>query len=108
MTAKSAGKNQAESRPRYSMLIEWSDRDNCYVVSFPEWEAAGWQGHTDGKTYQEAAKKGAELLESYVMWGQQEGRLPQPTLFDTHFYTDEDEDETDEANATAAGKGKST
>lgn len=26
---------------RYSMLIEWSNLDNTYVVSFPEWERAG-------------------------------------------------------------------
>ncbi len=104
MMAKRKAEGNAETRPRYSMLIEWSDRDNAYVVSFPEWEAAGWQGHTDGKTYQEAARKGAALLESYIMWGQQNGKLPEPALFDTRFYTDEDEatdESSEEANAGA-------
>lgn len=72
---------------RYSMLIEWSDVDQEYVVTFPEWEAAGWSGHTGGKTYQEAAKKGAALLESYIMWRQQDGKpLPKPATFDAHAY----------------------
>jgi predicted RNase H-like HicB family nuclease len=106
MTTTRAAKGDAESRPRYSMLIEWSDRDNTYVVSFPEWEAAGWRGHTDGKTYQEAAKKGAALLESYIMWGQQDGKLPKPALFDTHFYTDDDEDEAEGADTTATAQSR--
>src|SRR5579884_1784902 len=100
------GKNEPGSRPRYSMLIEWSDRDNCYVVSFPEWEAFGWHGHTDGKTYQEAAKKGAEMLDAYITWGQEDGNLPNPALFDTHFYADNDDNNedmsADQASAAAS------
>src|SRR5260370_30195887 len=33
-------------RPRYSMAIQWSDEDEAYIVSLPEWEAHGLIGHT--------------------------------------------------------------
>lgn len=101
MTARST----PGSCPRYSMLIEWSDRDNCYVVSFPEWEAFGWHGHTDGKTYQEAARKGAAMLDAYLAWGQEEGKLPAAALFDTHFYADDEEDAPRDAASTTASTG---
>ena len=102
--AAMTGKSESGHHPRYSMLIEWSDRDNCYVVSFPEWEAFGWRGHTDGKTYQEAAKKGAAMLDAYIAWGEEEGKCPDPALFDTHFYADDDEEDTprDQASASAS------
>jgi hypothetical protein len=33
----------------YTMLIEWSDEDDAYIVSFPEWEEQqGLIGHTHG------------------------------------------------------------
>ena len=43
---------------RYSMVIEWSDEDTLYIVSFPEWEAEGYISHTHGATYEEAAEAG--------------------------------------------------
>ncbi len=102
------------------MLIAWSNMDQQYVVTFPEWEAAGWHGHTGGKTYAEAAKKGALLLESYVMWRQQDGEpLPEVALFDTGFYEAGDTPESlvrdneelmreiAEMDAGAAEKGRS-
>ena len=36
--------------PRYSMTIQWSDEDGMYIVSVPEWEAAGHIAHTHGAT----------------------------------------------------------
>jgi predicted RNase H-like HicB family nuclease len=106
MTVKHKGGN-AESRPRYSMLIEWSNRDNQYVVSFPEWEAAGWSGHTGAKTYEAAAKRGRNMIENYIMWCQEDGKpLPEPALFDTRFYTDDDEDEAEDAITAATAQGK--
>lgn len=32
---------------RYSLVIEWSNEDQTYVVSFPEW---GDNTHTHGET----------------------------------------------------------
>ena len=66
----------------YSMLIEWSDEDQVYVVSFPEWEQAGLIGHTHGDTYVEAVQKGEEMLRFLVESAQAEGdRVPEPRRF---------------------------
>ena len=49
-------------RPQYSMMIEWDPREGgYYVVSFPEWQAAGDIAHEFGATYEEAAARGARL-----------------------------------------------
>lgn len=68
--------------PHYSMLIEWSDEDQAYVVSFPEWEAAGLIGHTHGDTYAEAVSKGEEMLRFLIASAQAEGDpIPEPRRF---------------------------
>ena len=36
---------------RYTIIIQWSAEDQCYVVSLPEW---GDYCHTHGDTYEEA------------------------------------------------------
>lgn len=67
---------------KYSMLIRWSDEDQAYIVSFPEWEAAGHSGHVHGKTYQEAAQHGEELLDNLMEWAKQDGDpIPPPDVF---------------------------
>lgn len=66
---------------KYSMLIRWSDEDQTYIVSFPEWEASGHIGHVHGKTYCEAAQQGEELLENLVEWAKQDGEpMPPPDI----------------------------
>jgi predicted RNase H-like HicB family nuclease len=61
---------------RYSMIIQWSDEDNCYLVHLPEFP---WQHfHTHGKTYQEAAQHGQEVIESLIELYEQDGKsLPE-------------------------------
>ncbi|MBW4639743.1 MAG: type II toxin-antitoxin system HicB family antitoxin [Gloeocapsa sp. UFS-A4-WI-NPMV-4B04] len=65
---------------RYSMVIQWSDEDNCYLVHLPEFS---WQQfHTHGNTYEEAAKHGQEVISSLIEWFQeQEKPLPEPISF---------------------------
>lgn len=64
------------------MLIEWSDEDQTYVVSFPEWEQAGLIGHTHGDTYAEAVQKGEEMLRFLVESAEAEGDpIPEPRQF---------------------------
>jgi antitoxin HicB len=63
----------------YSMLIVWSDEDQAYVVSFPEWEANGFVGHTHGTTYEEALRNGQEVLNMLVKSAGKDGEsLPAP------------------------------
>ena len=65
-------------KSKFQMLIQWSDEDNCYVVSLPDFTGLN-QPCTDGSTYLEAAQNGQELIESLCVWYEQEGKeLPQP------------------------------
>jgi predicted RNase H-like HicB family nuclease len=72
----------ASNATHYSMLIEWSDEDQAYVVSFPEWEAVGLIGHTHGDTYSEAVANGEEMLRALVASAQADGDpIPEPRRF---------------------------
>ncbi|HKV84583.1 MAG TPA: type II toxin-antitoxin system HicB family antitoxin [Ktedonobacterales bacterium] len=67
---------------KYSMVIQWSDEDQVYVVSLPEWEAVGHTGHVHGKTYAEAVRQGEELIENLIEWAKQDGSpIPAPRVF---------------------------
>ncbi|MGH2515069.1 MAG: type II toxin-antitoxin system HicB family antitoxin [Ktedonobacterales bacterium] len=69
----------SQLEPHYSMVIEWSDEDLKYVVSFPEWGPAT---HTHGATYEEAVKNGSEVLSDLVqLWGELGRPLPVPRVF---------------------------
>ncbi len=48
---------------QYTIIIQWSKEDNCYIVSLPEW---GEFCHTHGDTYEEAIKNAQEVLEMLV------------------------------------------
>ena len=67
------------AQPRYTVVIQWSDEDQCYVVSLPEW---GPYAKTHGDTYEEAARNAQEVLE--LLMEDENGRpvdLPAPKLF---------------------------
>ena len=63
--------------PTYSMLIQWSEPDQAFLVSFPE--VTGDAPQTHGATYEEAARNGQDalelLLQSLTRRGEQ---LPEP------------------------------
>ena len=64
---------------KYTIVIQWSDEDNAYVVSLPEW---GDSIHTHGDTYEEALERGKELIEGLVEVRTQAGQaLPEPRVF---------------------------
>jgi predicted RNase H-like HicB family nuclease len=59
------------------MIIIWSEEDNCYLVHLPDFPFQ--QFHTHGNTYEEAAKHGQEVIDSYLeIYREQEKSLPQP------------------------------
>jgi predicted RNase H-like HicB family nuclease len=65
----------------YSMLIQWSDEDQVFIASLPEF---GSGAKTHGATYEEAAKNGQEVLDLLVETYQAEGRLlPTPRKFES-------------------------
>jgi predicted RNase H-like HicB family nuclease len=60
------------------MLIRWSDQDEVFIVSLPEFDDA----KTHGETYEKAARQGRLLIESFIMWYEQDGKdLPEPQTF---------------------------
>lgn len=65
----------------YTIMIQWSDEDQCYVVSLPEW---GEFCHTHGNTDEEALKKAHEVLELLIESALKNGEpLPEPKLSET-------------------------
>lgn len=66
-------------KSHYTIIIQWSDEDECYVVSLPEW---GEFCHTHGDTYNEALKNAQEVLELLIETSLKDGEpLPQPITF---------------------------
>jgi predicted RNase H-like HicB family nuclease len=49
---------------KYTMIIQWSEEDQLYLVHFPEFPEQ--QFITHGKTYQEAAENGQDALEGLI------------------------------------------
>lgn len=63
----------------YSMLIQWSEEDQAYLVTLPEW---GDLPKTHGDTYEKAARMGTEVLEMLVESRTEHGEtIPQPALY---------------------------
>ena len=65
----------------YSMVIEWSDEDQAYLVILPEWtdRIIGGPAVSHGKTYEEAVKRGHEALEALIASTRKHGEsLPNP------------------------------
>lgn len=62
-------------KPKYSVVIQWSEADQLYIASLPEW---GPHAHTHGRTYAEAAEMAEEAIEALL---QGERNPPAPVLF---------------------------
>ncbi|MBW4525295.1 MAG: type II toxin-antitoxin system HicB family antitoxin [Phormidium tanganyikae FI6-MK23] len=66
---------------KYTVVIQWSDEDECYVVSLPE---LGRFAHTHGDTYEKALRNAQEVLESLVEQYQTLNKpLPDPKKFES-------------------------
>lgn len=62
---------------KYSMVIEWSDEDDAFIVSLPEFP----NNRTHGATYEEAAHNGQEVLDMLIELYRSENRpLPKPRV----------------------------
>jgi antitoxin HicB len=60
------------------MVIQWSDEDQAFIVSLPEFGSC----KTHGDSYEEAAKNGHEVLELLIESCLEEGAaLPRPSKF---------------------------
>ena len=65
----------------YSMLIQWSDEDQAFLVRLPDWEREGrvLGPVTHGDTYNKAVERGQEAFEALIAsaYNHQEN-LPEP------------------------------
>ncbi len=63
----------------YSMVIQWSEEDQLFLVHLPEFP---WQQfHTHCKTYEEAARNREEVIENFVeMLIEENQPLPKPRI----------------------------
>ncbi len=68
----------ADQRPHYSMVIQWSDEDDAYVVTVPELPRCV----THGATYAEAVGQGEDAIATWLATARASGDpIPPPRLY---------------------------
>jgi predicted RNase H-like HicB family nuclease len=68
---------------KYSMLIQWSEADEAFLVTLPEWEGRTFNPVTHGETYEEAVANGRLALQDLVIVTLESGQsLPEPRLLE--------------------------
>ena len=68
--------------PRYSMLIQWSEEDQAFLVSLPEWEGRVFNPVTHGDSYAAAARNGLDALTALTESALKHGEtLPDPNVW---------------------------
>jgi predicted RNase H-like HicB family nuclease len=60
---------------QYSMMIQWSDEDQLFLVTIPEFADRVVMPCTHGKTREEAIYNGEEVMEMYLDAWQAEGEI---------------------------------
>ena len=63
-------------RHKYAIIIQWSDEDNAYIATLPEWGNA----HTHGASYEEAARMAEEALD-LLLEGEQSPPRPETFVY---------------------------
>lgn len=64
---------------RYSMVVQWSDDDQAYLVSLPEWEGRVLNPTTHGTSYEDAIRQAREALEALASSARKQNEpLPEP------------------------------
>lgn len=62
---------------KYSMIVSWSDDDNCYLVSVPDLPGC----MADGETPQKAVENAQVIIEEWIETAQMLGRkIPKPSF----------------------------
>ncbi len=62
----------------YSIVIQWSQKDNCFVASLPEWGEL----NTHGKSYEQVLNNAQQVLSSLIESSLSEGKsLPEAKTF---------------------------
>lgn len=61
---------------RYSILIQWSEEDQLFLVTIPEFVDRVMQPCTAGKTYEEALKMAQDCIEACLEAWEANGETP--------------------------------
>jgi len=73
---------EEQEQVRYSIVIEWSEEDQAYVVILPEWSDQYAMPVGDGETYEEALASARDALETFIQFAKEDGKpLPQPRMY---------------------------
>ena len=63
----------------YSIVIQWSQKDNCFVATLPEWNNL----NTSGNSYEQALDNAKKLLSSSIESSISQGQsLPEAKTFE--------------------------
>ncbi|EAZ91461.1 type II toxin-antitoxin system HicB family antitoxin [Crocosphaera chwakensis] len=63
----------------YSMVIQWSETDQLFLVTIPEFSEQVIMPCTHGKTREEAIRGGEEVIEMYLeAWKAEDQTIPKP------------------------------
>jgi predicted RNase H-like HicB family nuclease len=64
---------------RYSMIVQWSDEDQLFPVTIPEFADRVVMPCTHGRSREEAIHNGEDVIEMYLEAWQLEGEsIPEP------------------------------
>jgi predicted RNase H-like HicB family nuclease len=64
---------------RYSMILQWSNEDELFLVTIPEFSDRVVMPCTHGKTREEAICRGEEVIEMYLeAWQAENEPIPEP------------------------------
>ncbi len=62
------------------MIIQWSDEDQLFLVTIPEFGDRVLMPSTHGKTREEAIRSGEEVIEMYLeAWQTEDESIPEPS-----------------------------
>jgi len=64
---------------RYSTIIQWSDEDQLFLVTIPEFAERVVMPCTHGTTREEAIYNGEEVIEMYLEAWQAGESIPEPS-----------------------------
>ena len=66
----------------YSIVVQWSNDDQAYLVTLPEWGSLVFNPVNHGDKYEEDMRNGSEALEALVASARKHDEaLPEPLVF---------------------------
>ena len=71
---------------QYSMIVQWSDEDQLFLVTIPEFSELVVMPCTHGITREEAINNGEEVIEMYLeAWEAEDVSIPKPNTLQPQY-----------------------